>query len=123
MVSTDRCARIFHTTDNPLVREIDPKSISPSYGDGGFYNKTANHISVVTDETAFHVVGTFAHTVKPCSRDYVECVNKALAVRSDQYLYSHIHHKRLEQLAAEFKHSRPGITTQGFGPSASAPSR
>ncbi len=34
----------FITTDNPLVREVDPKSISPSYGDGGFYNKTAEII-------------------------------------------------------------------------------
>jgi hypothetical protein len=51
-----------------------------------------------------------------CPRDYVDQVNRALAAHSDQYLYSHIHHKRLEQLAAEFRNSRPGMTTQGFGP-------
>ena len=39
-----------------------------------------------------------------------------LAAHSDRYLYSHIRHKRLKELAAEFKDSRPMMTTQGFGP-------
>jgi hypothetical protein len=46
----------------------------------------------------------------------VERVNRSLAAHSDRYLYAHIHHKRLERLAAEFKQSRPGMTVQGFGP-------
>jgi hypothetical protein len=29
---------------------------------------------------------------------------------------AHIRHKHLQQRAAEFKDSRPGMTTRGFGP-------
>jgi hypothetical protein len=30
----------FITSDNALTKAVDPKSISPFYGDGGFVNKT-----------------------------------------------------------------------------------
>jgi hypothetical protein len=46
----------------------------------------------------------------------VELVNKARAANSDRYLYAHIQHTRIQKLGAEFKDSRPGMTTQGFGP-------
>lgn len=31
----------FISSDNPLVREVDPKTHHPIYGDNGFINKTA----------------------------------------------------------------------------------
>jgi hypothetical protein len=49
-------------------------------------------------------------------RERVDRINQALAAHSDRYLYAHIRHKRLKELAAEFKDSRPRMTTQGFGP-------
>lgn len=30
----------FITSDNPVIKDVDPKSVSPFYGDGGFMNKT-----------------------------------------------------------------------------------
>jgi hypothetical protein len=38
------CHGFFITTDNPLVREVDPKTRHPVYGDHGFLNKTAEII-------------------------------------------------------------------------------
>jgi hypothetical protein len=43
-------------------------------------------------------------------------VNRALAAQSDRYLYAHVRDDRITELAAQFKGSRPRMTTQGFGP-------
>jgi len=57
-----------------------------------------------------------ARDIAAFERTHVEAINRRLAGHSDRYLYSHIRHKRLKALAAEFKASRPMMTTQGFGP-------
>jgi hypothetical protein len=107
----------FITTDNPLVRQVDPKTRHPIYGDHGFANKTAEVIFPLSPQRLLLMsweegtpdIGAF-------ERAHVEQINRALAAHSDPYLYSHIRHKRLKELAAEFKDSRPMMTTQGFGP-------
>jgi len=112
----------FITSDNPLVREVDPKTRHPIYGDHGFLNKTAEvsfplspkHLLLLSWEQDVREYGVF-------ERDHVDLMNKARAAKSDRYLYAHIHDKRLERLAAEFKDSRPQMTTQGFGPDRFAP--
>lgn len=107
----------FITTDNPLVREVNPQTRHAIYGDGGFLNKTAEVIFPLSSQRLmlmswdvnapdFGVVG----------RDYVDRVNRGLAAHSDRYIYAHINHKHLKELAAEFKDSRPEMTTQGLGP-------
>ena len=58
---------------------------------------------------------------KELERYAVDQANKTRAAHSDRYLYAHIHHSYVEKLAAEFKHSRPNMTVQGFGPGKFAP--
>lgn len=107
----------FITTDNPLVREVNPETRHPIYGDRGFLNKTAEVIYPLSPgclllmswEQAAADIGAFAS-------DHVHQVNRRLAARSDRYLYAHMRDGHLEQLAAEFKQSRPAMTPQGFGP-------
>ena len=107
----------FITTDNPLVREVDPKTHHPIYGDHGFLNKTAQVVfSLSPQRLLFMSWNKDARDIGVFERAHVEGINRGLAAQSDRYLYSHIRHKRLEKLAAEFKNSRPGMTTQGFGP-------
>lgn len=107
----------FITTDNPLVREVDPKTRHPVYGDHGFLNKTAEIIFPLSPQRLLLLSWEKeARSVGVFERDHVEHVNRCLAAHSDRYLYAHIRHKRLQQLAAEFRDSRPQMTTQGFGP-------
>jgi hypothetical protein len=112
----------FITSDNPLVREVDPKTRHPIYGDHGFLNKTAE----VTFPLSPRVVLLLSWNEKArehgiLERPHVDFVNRIRAAQSDRYLYAHVHHKRVEQLATEFKHSRPNMTTEGFGPRKFAP--
>jgi Protein of unknown function (DUF4238) len=107
----------FVTSDNPLVRQVDPKTHHPIYGDHGFLNKTAEVTFPLSPKLLLLLSWQEdAREFGAFERDHVHLVNKARAANSDRYLYAHIHDKRLERLAAEFKDSRPQMTTQGFGP-------
>jgi Protein of unknown function (DUF4238) len=107
----------FITTDNPLVRGVDPKTHHPIYGDDGFFNETAQVIFPLSPHRLlFMSWNENASDIGSFERDRVNRIDHGLAAHSDRYLYSHIRHKRLEEMAAKFKNSRPGITTQGFGP-------
>jgi hypothetical protein len=107
----------FITTDNPLVREVDPKTRHPVLGDRGFLNKTSEIIYPLSPtcmllmswDQAAPSVGVFPP-------DHVNNVNRGLAAHSDRYLYAHLRDDKISQLAAQFKDSRPRMTTQGFGP-------
>ena len=109
----------FITTDNPLVREVDPKTCHPVYGDHGFMNKTAEVLFPLSPQRMMLMSwNEDARDVnaKWPSATHVDRINMGLAARSVRYLYAHLHHKRLKLLAERFKHSRPGMTTSGFGP-------
>jgi len=107
----------FITTDNPLVREVDPNTRHPIYGDHGFLNKTAEVLFPLSPQRLLLMSwGDGALDRGIFERDHVDIVNRRLAARSDRYVFAHIYHKRLKDLASEFKDSRPGITTDGFGP-------
>jgi hypothetical protein len=107
----------FITTDNPLIREVDPKTRHPFYGDHGFLNKTAEVLYPLSPgclllmswDRAAVDVGVF----EPA---HMHLVNRSLAARSDRYLYGHVRDDQVKQLAVEFKDSRPNMTTRGFGP-------
>jgi hypothetical protein len=107
----------FITSDNPLVRIVEPRAHHRMYGDHGFLNKTAEVsfplspkllLILSWDETALErgVLG----------RKHVTALNQVRAAYCDRYLYAHVRDKRLAKLAAEFKGSRPGMKTLGFGP-------
>jgi hypothetical protein len=106
----------FITSDNPVVREVDPKTRSPFYGDGGFMNKTAEVIFPLAPQALLFMSWRNVARQTAFSRDLVNRVNRSIAANSDRYLYAHLCDKRLERLAAEFKNSRPGMTVSGFGP-------
>ena len=108
----------FITSDNPLVREVDyPETDHPIYGDYGFLNKTAKVIFPLSPKLLlFMSWNEKAREFHVFERDEVEKINRGLAAHSDRYLYAHIHHKQLQQLAAEFKNSKPRMAVHGFGP-------
>jgi hypothetical protein len=107
---------VFVTSDNPLVREVDPKSVSAIYGDTGFLNPTA--------EITFPLSPTKLLMISPRDVQFVEVLpvenvyraNQARAAQSDQFLYASVNDPAIERLARKFRHSRPTMTTQGFGP-------
>ena len=107
----------FITSDNPVVREVDPKTQSQIYGDGGFVSRMAEIIFPLSPQALlFMSWNAKARQAGTFGRDLVGRVNQAIAAHSDRYLYAHLRDKRLERLAAEFKDSRPGMTVSGFGP-------
>jgi hypothetical protein len=107
----------FITTDNPLVRLVDAKTRHSAYGDQGFLDKTAEVLFPLSPQRLLLMSwDDNARDVGEFEREPMDRINCAQAGHSDRYLYAHIRHRRLEKLAAAFKHSRPGMTTQGFGP-------
>ena len=107
----------FITSDNPLLRDVDPKTRHSFYGDHGFMNKTVQVIMPLSPQRLLLISWSDGGRDNAVyERDQVDRINRALAARSDRYLYAHIHHKWLQQLAAEFKTSRQRMTTEGFGP-------
>lgn len=107
----------FITSDNPVVREVDPQTRHPIYGDHGFMNKTAivtfplspKMLLVLSWQELAPNDGTLA-------ADAVHCVNLSRAANSDRYLFAHIQDKRVARLAEKYKSSRPSVMTQGVGP-------
>jgi hypothetical protein len=112
----------FITSDNPLVREVDPKTRHPIYGDDGFINKTAEVTFPLSPKILLLLLwNESARDLGAFERDTVYQVNVVRAAHSDRYLFAHINDKRIAGLADEYKDSRPGMTTEGFGPEKFAP--
>jgi hypothetical protein len=102
------------TSDNPLVRDVDPKSCHAIYGDHGFLNKTAEVTFPLSPRTLLLLSWKDdVHKIGALERDHVELVNKIRAANSDRYLYAHVRHKRIEDLAREFKDSRASRNDTG----------
>lgn len=106
----------FITSDNPVTRYNDPKSRHPIYGDHGFMNKnvmvtfplTTNKILLLGwKETGPRIVGQQQHAV---------AMNQLRAQDAEEFLYAHIEHKIIRDMAIVSRNSRPRMTTQGFGP-------
>jgi len=111
----------FITSDNPVVREVDPRTRHAFYGDHGFLNKTVEVTFPLSREVLLLISWSNAPRKEILEREAVDLANKARAAHSDRYLYAHIHRKHIQALAAKFKDSRPNMTTQGFGPDTFAP--
>ncbi len=107
----------FITSDNPLVREADPKTRHPIGGDGGFLNKTVEVTFPLSPKVLLLLSWDEAvRDLGSLERDHVHQINVVRAAHSDRYLFAHIKDKRIARLANQYKDSRPGIITQGFGP-------
>lgn len=107
----------FITSDNPLVRGIDPKTRHPIFGSGGFLNRTAEVIFPLSPSRLLLMSwNETARDVGGFERKHVDGCNQAIAKHSERYLYAHIRHKRLAKTAAKFRDSRPRVVSQGFTP-------
>jgi hypothetical protein len=107
----------FVTSDNPLVRIVKPRPYHRMYGDHGFLNKTAE-VSLPLSPKVLLLLSWDETALErgALGRKHVTALNRVRAVYCERYLYGHVRDKRLEELAAEFKGSRPGMTMLGFGP-------
>lgn len=107
----------FITSDNPVVRCVDPKTVHPFYGDHGFLNKTVEITFPLSPKLllllTWRRIGAAQVVVE---REAVDGWNKVRATHSERHLYAHIEHKNIGKLAQKYKGSRPGMTTSGFGP-------
>jgi hypothetical protein len=112
----------FVTSDNPIVRDVDPKTHHPMYGDGGFVNKTAEVSFPLSPKMLLLMSwNESARDIAIIERDHVHQVNVLRAAHSERYLFAHINDKRIARLADLYKDSRPGVAMQGFGPQTFAP--
>ena len=107
----------FITSDNPVVRQVDPKTCHSIYGDQGFLNNTAQITFPLTPQ-ALLILRWVENpapsvTVEP---ERVDHLNGLRAYYADQFLYAHISNEKLKRLAKNLKGSRPQPTTEGFGP-------
>jgi hypothetical protein len=116
-------AGTFITSDNPLVREVDPQSVSPIYGDMGFLNPTAEITFPLSATTLLMISPREVEFASVLSGDNVCRANQARAAQSDQFLYASLNDPAIEQLARDFRDSRPGMKTQGFGPKQFGPTK
>jgi hypothetical protein len=112
----------FITSDNPVVREVDPKTRHPIYGDNGFLNETAE-ISFPLSPKVLLLLSwnPSAREIGALERDHVHKLNVVRAAHSERYLFAHIKDKRITDLAEKYKDSRPGLAVEGFGPKRFAP--
>lgn len=114
----------FITGDNPLVRQVDPKTAHPFYGDHGFLNRTAEVTFPLSPQRMLMLIWGEGDTSRvgeqdaqlQLGRDFVDMMNRNRAIHAERYLYAHIRHKHIEELAREYKAHKPGMTTSGFGP-------
>jgi hypothetical protein len=106
----------FVTSDNPLVREVDPSSLSPFYGDGGFRNPTAEVTFPLSPQKLLLMTWRNVEYRVAIAGDAVVKANEARAAHSDQYLYAHVSDDGVAALAQRFRDSRPAVRLSGFGP-------
>jgi hypothetical protein len=110
------------TSDNPVVREVDPRTRHPFFGDYGFLNKTAEVTFPLSREILLLISWSDARRKETLHREALDRrANEARATHSDRYLYAHICHKSVKRISAQFKDLRPGMTAEGFGPDKFAP--
>lgn len=107
----------FISSDNPLVRIVDPKTHHPLYGDHGFLNKTVQVTFPLSPKCMLVMTWMTPNAnIRYVERAVVDQKNRITAFHSDRYLYSHVHHKHIRALALEFRNHRPQMGTDGFGP-------
>jgi hypothetical protein len=107
----------FITSDNPVIRETDPKSRHPIYGDGGLANKASIISFPLNPQKALFM--TWQPTMPErvvAKAGAAQGFHDALAASSEQFLYAHVRDDALAALAVKHKDSRPGYKVDGFGP-------
>jgi hypothetical protein len=107
----------FITSDNPIVRQVDPTSVHPIRGDRGFMNRTVEVTFPLSPKIQLLMTWQRdAPEIGFVRRDRVDMINEAMAAHSDRYLFAHLRDRRVRRLASRFRASKPGWKTIGFGP-------
>jgi hypothetical protein len=108
----------FITSDNPLIKRVSKGSSHPIYGDGGFANKTVEVTFPLSPELILFLSWKVSiNGITPIThRIYVDDINQAIAAQSEQFLYSHVKHSKIQKMAVKFKDSKSTIIMDGFGP-------
>lgn len=91
------------TSDNPVIRQCDPATFHPIYGDHGFMNKTVQVTFPLSPSVLLVMSWQELGSAFEIPLEYVEQQNNALAAQSDQYLYAHKQDPTIMQLAAKFR--------------------
>ncbi|PTE08823.1 DUF4238 domain-containing protein [Mesorhizobium helmanticense] len=106
----------FITSDDPVVRWIDPKTWHPLYGDHGYLNKTAVVTFPLSPRVMVGMSWDDKGTHALAGWDTVTALNYLRAMHADEYLYAHLEHEVIRRMALGTKQSRPRMSTSGFGP-------
>ncbi len=107
----------FITSDNPVTREVDPKTRHPVLGDHGFRNKTAEVTCPLSPSRCLILSwDEEARDYGMFDTEHVGYVNNVRAVYAERYLFSNRSDDAIAHLAEKYKDSRVRVGTHGFGP-------
>jgi hypothetical protein len=105
----------FITSDTPIQRRVDRKTVHPIYGDHGFLNKTVQVTLALSPKITLML--TWQKTTPryfPISEETVKGLNASLAARAERYLYCHLKHKHIQKLSRKYAGQKESFL-QGFG--------
>jgi hypothetical protein len=108
----------FLTSDNPVVKYVDPASVHPIYGDHGLMNKTIM-VFIALSPAVLLVLSHEEHPVPQYTtldRTVVDDWSKLRAYFAEQYVYASVNRPELLELVTKLKGSRPALTGVGYGP-------
>ena len=112
----------FVTCDNPVVRNIDPRTVHPLMGDHGYLNKTAQVTLPLSPRMMVCMMwdrGWSWPVEMP--KEHVKEQNQHRAFNAETCIYAHLEDKRLLRLAQKYRDQRPDIEggllgdSKGFG--------
>ena len=106
----------FITCDNPVVRNVDEKTVHAIMGDDGYMNKTAQVTLPLSPRMMVCMMwdkGWSWPVEMP--REYVKAQNLHRAFNAENCLYAHLEDKRVLRLAQKYKDQRPDMDGGTFG--------
>jgi hypothetical protein len=107
---------VLITSDNPLVRTVRRGTVHPIYGDGGFLNPTAEITFPLSPTKLLLMAWSSVNRRAILPLDLVRRANIARAAQSELFLYASFNDPHIQQLANQFRDSRPTVKTEGLGP-------
>lgn len=115
IVEADR--GFYITSDNPILRQVQPGTVHPMYGDHGFKNKTMQ-VTFPLSPSKILLLTYFRPPSNHWSvaREVVAEQNMARASHCEHEIYSHLRHKHLIKLSQKYADQRQGWKMTGFGP-------
>ncbi|MCI5049299.1 MAG: DUF4238 domain-containing protein [Rickettsiales bacterium] len=104
------------TSDNPLFRAVDPRTVHPVMGDHGFNNKTAEVTFPLSPKAALLCTWTSLPRHIEMNRQWVNQLNEARVYAAERQIFSHLQHKAVSRLVESHSGSKVQYQTQGYGP-------